>query len=60
MKDIDKPTRVGKPMPSSAKEMWLSKDGFEAVPKTPPAETAQEAVHEVMPKADVPKRTLPA
>nr|ALV86641.1 transcription factor [uncultured bacterium 50] len=59
MNDIDKPNASQGPKPAAEQEKWLSKDGIEAVPKSTqapnPADTAQEAVHEVMPKIDVPK-----
>jgi uncharacterized protein YjbJ (UPF0337 family) len=60
MNDINKPNTSPTPAkPAAAPDMWLSKDGIVAVPKSTiapdPAATAQEAVHQVMPKADVPK-----
>lgn len=63
MKKIDKPgAKPPTATPVEHQEQWLSKDGLVAVPRhydkstlqPDPAETAQEAVHQVMPKADVP------
>lgn len=60
MKMTDKPySQKAFNRPQENKEKWLSKDGIVTVPTTiqrpDPADTAQEPVHEVMPKADVPK-----
>ncbi len=60
MKKIDKQsTSPATAKPAAQQEKWLSKDGIVAVPKSgdapDPADTAQEAVHQVMPKADVPR-----
>lgn len=60
MNKTDKPNNRNAPdRAKDKKEQWLSKDGIEAIPKNTkrpdPKDTAQEAVHEVMPKTEVPK-----
>lgn len=59
MNKTDKPnTRNAPDRAKDKKEQWLSKDGIKPVPKNTqrpnPTDTAQEAVHEVMPKTEVP------
>lgn len=59
MKNIDKQNTSQATAKPAPQEKWLSKDGIVAVPKSgdapDAADTVQEAVHQVMPKADVPR-----